>query len=105
MDLVINIYLLNYLIMADIKKKDELELLLAAKIEKYNLKILEALKSEELSQRKWLKNNELMDILPLSNYRFAEMCANGLLDYQKIGRSYFYTTESISRLVMGRVNK
>ena len=91
--------------MADIKKKDELELLLAVKIEKYNLKILEALKSEELSQRKWLKNNELMDILPLSNYRFAEMRASGLLDYQKIGRSYFYTTESISRLVMGRVSK
>ncbi len=85
--------------MAYIATKDELDLLLTEKLEKYYQKIVDALQGANLSQRKWLKAVELKKLLPLSDYRIAEMRIRGLLDFQKIGGTYYYTIDSINRLL------
>jgi hypothetical protein len=85
--------------MAYIATKDELDLLLTEKLEKYYQKIVDALQGANLSQRKWLKAAELKKLLPLSDYRIAEMRIRGLLDFQKIGGTYYYTIDSINRLL------
>jgi hypothetical protein len=85
--------------MANIATKDELDLLLTEKLEKYYQKIVDALQGANLSQRKWLKAAELKKLLPLSDYRIAEMRIRGLLDFQKIGGTYYYTIDSINRLL------
>ncbi len=85
--------------MANIATKDELDLLLTEKLEKYYQKIVDALQGANLSQRKWLKASELKKLLPLSDYRIAEMRIRGLLDFQKIGGTYYYTIDSINRLL------
>jgi hypothetical protein len=85
--------------MAYIATKDELDLLLTEKLERYYQKIVDALHGANLSQRKWLKAAELKKLLPLSDYRIAEMRIRGLLDFQKIGGTYYYTIDSINRLL------
>ena len=89
--------------MAYIATKDELEMLLTEKLEKYFQRIIDALQGANLSQRKWLKAAELKKMLPLSDYRIAEMRIKGLLDYQKIGGTYYYTVESIQKLLNEKV--
>lgn len=89
--------------MAYIATKDELDLLLTEKLEKYAQKIIDALHGANLSQRKWLKAAELKKMLPLSDYRIAEMRLRGLLNYQKIGGTYYYTVESIKQLINEKV--
>lgn len=89
--------------MAYIATKDELEMLLTEKLEKYYQKIVDALQGANLSQRKWLKAAELKKLLPLSDYRIAEMRTRGLLDFQKIGGTYYYTVDSISKLLNEKV--
>ncbi|MFN5148785.1 MAG: helix-turn-helix domain-containing protein [Flavobacteriia bacterium] len=89
--------------MANIATIDELDLLLTEKLEKYSQKIIDALQGANLSQRKWLKAAELKKLLPLSDYRIAEMRNRGLLDYQKIGGTYYYTVESIQKLLNEKV--
>ena len=90
--------------MANVAKKDELEQLLSEKLGKYYLKIVGTLDSAEFSKRKWLKFLELRRLLPLSDYRFAEIRMRGLLDFEKVGRTYYYTIESIRRLIKEKVN-
>jgi hypothetical protein len=85
--------------MAYIATKDELDLLLTEKLEKYYQKIFNELQGANLAQRKWLKAAELKKLLPLSDYRIAEMRIRGLLDFQKIGGTYYYTIDSINRLL------
>ena len=85
--------------MAYIATKDELDLLLTEKLEKYYQKIVNELQGSNLAQRKWLKAAELKKLLPLSDYRIAEMRIRGLLDFQKIGGTYYYTIDSINRLL------
>jgi hypothetical protein len=85
--------------MAYIATKDELDLLLTEKLEKYYQKIVNELQGANLAQRKWLKAAELKKLLPLSDYRIAEMRIRGLLDFQKIGGTYYYTIDSINRLL------
>jgi hypothetical protein len=85
--------------MAYIATKDELEMLLTEKLEKYNQRIVDAIQGANLSQRKWLKVAELKKLLPLSDYRVAEMRNRGLLDYQKIGGTYYYTVDSLNTLL------
>lgn len=89
--------------MAYIATKDELEMLLTEKLEKYYQKIVDALQGANLSQRKWLKAAELKKLLPLSDYRIAEMRTKGLLDFQKIGGTYYYTVDSIRKLLNEKV--
>ena len=89
--------------MAYIATKDELEMLLTEKLEKYYQKIIDALQGANLSQRKWLKAAELKKLLPLSDYRIAEMRIRGLLDFQKIGGTYYYTVDSITMLLNEKV--
>ena len=89
--------------MADIPTNDELDMLLTEKLEKYSQKIIDALQGANLSQRKWLKAAELKKLLPLSDYRIAEMRNRGLLDHQKIGGTYYYTVESIQKLLNEKV--
>lgn len=89
--------------MAYIATKDELEMLLTEKLEKYYQKIIDALQGANLSQRKWLKASELKKLLPLSDYRITEMRTRGLLDFQKIGGTYYYTVDSISKLLNEKV--
>lgn len=89
--------------MAYIATKDELEMLLTEKLEKYYQKIIDALQGANLSQRKWLKAAELKKLLPLSDYRITEMRTRGLLDFQKIGGTYYYTVDSISKLLNEKV--
>ena len=85
--------------MAYIATKDELDLLLDQKLEKFTEKILEVFKGPNFSQRKWLKAAELKKILPLSDYRITEMRVRGLLAFQKIGGTYYYAVESINDLI------
>ncbi|MFN6014294.1 MAG: hypothetical protein ACK47F_06370 [Flavobacteriales bacterium] len=89
--------------MANIATIDELDLLLTEKLEKYSQKIIDALQGANLSQRKWLKAAELKKLLPLSDYRIAEMRNRRLLDYQKIGGTYYHTVESIQKLLNEKV--
>ncbi len=89
--------------MANIPTRDELEMLLTEKLEKYFQKIIDALQGANLSQRKWLKAAELKKLLPLSDYRITEMRTRGLLEYQKIGGTYYYTVESIQKLLNEKV--
>lgn len=89
--------------MAYIATKDELDMLLTEKLEKYSQKIIDALHGANLSQRKWLKAAELKKMLPLSDYRITEMRNGGLLDFQKIGGTYYYTVESIQKLLNQKV--
>lgn len=89
--------------MANIPTSDELDMLLTEKLEKYSQKILDALKGANFSQRKWLKAAELKKLLPLSDYRITDMRNGGLLDYQKIGGTYYYTVESIQKLINEKV--
>ena len=89
--------------MAYIATKDELEMLLTEKLEKYFQKIVDTLKGENLTQRKWLKAAELKKLLPLSDYRITEMRTKGLIDFQKIGGTYYYTVDSIMRLINEKV--
>lgn len=88
--------------MAYIATKDELEFLLEEKLEKFAEKILEIIKGPNFSQRKWLKGAELKKILPLSDYRIAEMRVRGLLSFQKIGGTYYYAVESINDLLSSK---
>lgn len=88
--------------MAYIATKDELDLLLEQKFEKFAIKFLEALKGPNFSQRKWLKGAEVKEIFPLSDYRIAEMRARGLLAFQKIGGTYYYAVESINDLLSSK---
>jgi hypothetical protein len=90
--------------MGNVAKKDELEQLLSEKLGKYYLKIVGALDSAEFSKRKWLKFLELRRLLPLSDYRYTEIRMRGLLDFEKVGRTYYYTIESIRRLLEEKVN-
>lgn len=85
--------------MAEIATKDELDYILNQKLEKFAERIIEALKGKDMSQRKWLKAIELKKLLPLSDYRIAEMRNRGMLAYQKIGGTYYYTVESINKLI------
>ena len=91
--------------MAYIATKDELDMLLTEKLEKYYQKIVDALQGANLSQRKWLKAAELKKLLPLSDYRIAEMRQRSLLDYQKIGGTYYYTVDSINKLLNEKVKQ
>lgn len=88
--------------MAYIATKDELEILLEEKLEKFAEKILATFKGPNFSQRKWLKAAELKKILPLSDYRIAEMRVRGLLAFQKIGGTYYYAIESINDLISSK---
>ena len=90
--------------MAYIATKDELERLLSEKLEKYYQKIVDAIKGPDLSQRKWIKAADLKKLLPLSDYRIADMRARGLLEFEKIGGTYFYTIDSITKLLTKRSN-
>jgi hypothetical protein len=85
--------------MAYIATKDELDLLLEQKFEKFAVKFFEVLKGPNFSQRKWLKGAEVKKILPLSDYRITEMRVRGLLAFQKIGGTYYYAVESINDLI------
>ena len=85
--------------MADVPSKDELIFLLDQKLTQFADRIVAALKGKDMSQRKWLKACELKKILPLSDYRITEMRIRGLLDFQKIGGTYYYTVESINSLI------
>lgn len=89
--------------MAYIATKDELDMLLTEKLEKYFQKIIDALQGANFSQRKWLKASELKKLLPLSDYRIAEMRNRGLIDFQKIGGTYYYTVDSINKLLNEKV--
>ncbi|MBU3661526.1 MAG: helix-turn-helix domain-containing protein [Flavobacteriales bacterium] len=89
--------------MAEIATKDELEFLLDQKLEKFAEKILEIFKAPNFSQRKWLKAAELKKILPLSDYRITEMRARGLLNFQKLGGTYYYAVDSIDNLINSKI--
>lgn len=85
--------------MPEIASKDELIFLLDQKLAQFEERIVEALKGKDMSQRKWLKAAELKKLLPLSDYRITEMRVRGMLAYQKIGGTYYYTVDSINSLI------
>jgi hypothetical protein len=50
-----------------------------------------------------MKAAELKKLLPLSDYRIAEMRKREMLDFKKIGGTYYYTVDSISKLLDEKV--
>ena len=91
--------------MAQIPTSEELDFILNEKLEKFALRIIDAIKGPDLSGRKWLKACELKKLLPLSDYRITEMRIRKLIDFQKIGGTYYYTVDSINKLLQSKLKE
>ena len=50
-------------------------------------------------QKKWLKTNEVCEILQISSGTLQSLRIKGILSYSKIGGTYYYANEDIEKLI------
>lgn len=85
------------------------ELLTKKDLQEFRAEILELLKplleNKNLFQKKWLKTNDVRELMDISHNTLQNLRVSGRLGFTKIGGIYYYKPEDIEKLLAGAEKK
>lgn len=85
------------------------ELLTKKDLEKFKEELFELLRplkeAQALYQQKWLRSQDVMKMLKISNGTLQNMRVAGNITYNKVGKIFFYKAEEIDQMLSGAEKK
>lgn len=80
----------------------ELDLLTKGDLENFKTELLETITSliqQKNANSKWLKSSEVKKLLGISSGTLQSYRIKGLIEYSKIGKTFFYDQKGINRIL------
>ena len=80
-------------------------------LEKFNdfedriFKELEGLKQNSTTESRWLKSNDVKELLGISHGKLQDLRDRGLIPFTKIGGVIFYDRNEIEKMLLKNMNK